>query len=340
MMTQALLGMCMLAGGCTMKPRYGPVPDGMMRKLQSQVRTTQEMGVRRAGGGVAFQAKVDGGPSVTLPLAVNAIVPTLQCWFNGGKKPVPVIFDTGAQVSVIDAETAVQTGIGIVDPTTTNITVLGVLGREKMIAGIISPLSFGSASLTKHLCLVRTHQNETLRLGPLMRERVKMDLIGFDLARQWCRYVTIDYPRHRLTFGFEEEFKPRAGPRVWKIPLVMMGGMPHIVLESRGVRWLALVDTGSAFGVDIDESLAAELGVLKGAKPVPPGSVNTAIGGMKDVKDSGVKLAALKELEGLGATHKNAEVAISPGGPRVGSYFFQHYKVTIDLTRQTLWLER
>ena len=325
---------------CTVTPSYAPVPEAVMRKLEKQVKSPQELGVVHRGRGISYDAKVDGPPSAAVPLAVNSVIPTLRCWLNGSKEPVPLMFDSGAQVSLIDADTAVKCGVGIVDPRTTNITVMGVMGKEKMLAGLFAPLSFGQTQLTKQLCLVRTHQNETRR-GPLFRERVNMDLLGFDMVRQWCRYVTIDYPAHKMIFGFNEDFRPPpAGPRVWKMPLILEGGMPHVVLEARGIRWLSLVDTGSAFGVEIDEGLAAELNLLRNARLVDPGMINTAIGGMADVKETGIKLATLKKLDGLGPTHTDAEIAISPGGARVGSFFFKDYRVTMDLRHQLLWLER
>ena len=326
--------------GCAAKPSYAPVRDAVMRKLEKQVKPAQELGVVQRGRGVSYDAKVEGPPVATVPLAVNSVIPTLRCWINGSKKPTPLMFDSGAQISLIDANTAVKCGIGIVDPRMTSVTVMGVMGKERMLAGLFAPLNFGETQITKQLCLVRIHQNETRR-GPLRKETISMDLLGFDLARQWCRYITIDYPAHKMTFGFKADFKqPVEGSRAWKMPLILEEGMPHVVLESRGIRWLSLVDTGSAFGVEIDEGLAAELDVLRNAKPVDPGMVNTSIGGMADVKEAGIKLAMLKKLDGLGPTHPDAEIAISPGGARVGSFFFKDYRVTMDLKRQVLWLER
>lgn len=325
---------------CAMQPSYTPVPESVMRKLSKQVKSAEELGVVRRGGAIAYDSKVSGGPVATVPIAVNSVIPTLRCWLNGSKKPVALMFDTGAQISLIDAETALHSRVGVVDPRTTNITVMGVMGKEKMLAGLFSPLDFGQSQLTRQLCLIRTHQNQARWMGPLMKEKVSMDLLGFDVVRQWCRYVTVDYRAHTMTFGFKSDFAPPAGPRVWKVPLVLEGGLPTVVLESGGIRWLALVDTGSAFGVEIDESLAAELDVMRNARLVDPGMVNTAIGGMADVNTAGIKVTTLKSLNGLGPVHKDAEIAISPGGARVGSFFFKDYRLTLDLKRQLLWLER
>ncbi len=335
-----LLALAVCLAACTVTPKYAPVPDAVMRNLEKQVKAPAELGVVQRGRGISYDAKVNGAPSVTVQLAVNSVIPTLRCWLNGSTEPTALMFDSGAMVSLIDAETAVKTRMGIVDPRTTNITVMGVMGKERMLAGLFSPLSFGPTQLTKQLCLVRVNQNET-RMGPLMKEKVSMDLLGFDMVRQWCRYVMIDYPAHKMTFGFKEDFTPpKKGSSAWSMPLVMEAGLPNVVLESRGIRWLALVDTGSAFGVEIDEGLAAELDVLRIAKAVKPGMINTAIGGMADVNEVGVKLATLKKLEGLGPPHTDAEIAIAPGGARVGSFFFKDYRLTMDLKRQLLWLER
>jgi hypothetical protein len=327
--------------GCAVKPSYAPVSEASLRKLEMQVKSPEELGITQKGGKISYPSKVEGEPTATVNLAVNSVIPTFRCWLSGSKEPTALMFDTGAQLSLIEADTAIKHGIGIIDPKTTNITVMGVLGKEKMFGGIFSPIDFGRTQITKQLCLVRLHRNETRTLGPFLKERIGMDLLGFDLARQWCKFVTVDYPANKLTFGFNADFKqPPKGPGVWKIPLIFEGGLPHIVLEANGVKWLALVDTGSAFGVEIDESLAAELDLLKSAKPVQSGLINTAIGGMSDAFEAGVRIVNVDQLYGLGPTHRNAEIAISGGGARVGSFFFRDYRTTFDLKNQTLWLER
>ncbi len=338
----ALTALALLCGvGCAVKPSYTPVSEASLRKLEKQVKSSEELGITQKGGKISYPAKVEGEPTATVSLAVNTVIPTFRCWLSGSKEPTALMFDTGAQLSLIEADTAIKHGVGIIDPKTTNITVVGVLGKEKMFGGVFSPLSFGRTQVTRQLCLVRLHRNETRALGPLLRERIGMDLLGFDLPRQWCRFVTVDYPANRLTFGFKENFKsPAKGKGVWKIPLIIESGLPHVVLEANGIRWLALVDTGSAFGVEIDETLAAELDVLKVATPVQPGLINTAIGGMSDASEAGVKISSLKRLNGLGPPHTDAEIAITGGGARVGSFFFQDYRTTFDLKNQTLWLER
>lgn len=329
--------------GCTIKPNYCPVSDAVMRKLGRQIQEPAALGIEQTGAGIAFESFVEGPDVVTVPLARNRLIPTVQCWLNNNPEAVPMMFDTGAQISVIDADTAVANGIGIIDPRTTNITVMGVMGREPMLAGVVAPLSLdeGRSRITKQLCLVRMHRNEARMFGPFMRERVSMDLLGFDVLRQWCRFVTIDYPQARMTFGFKQDFKPpKLAANVWREPLILKNGLPEVVLESRGVRWLALLDTGSAFGVEVNESIAAELGVLRHARPVESGMINASIGGMADVEDTGVKLARVRQIDGLGPALHDVEIAISPGGPRVGSFLLKDYRVTLDLKRQVLWLER
>ena len=120
----------------------------------------------------------------------------------------------------------------------------------------------------------------------------------------------------------------------------MRGGLPWLRLRSRGVEWLAAVDTGSSFGVEVNEVTARKLGILEKAKSIRPGLINAAIGGTVEARDAGVKLARLERLEGLGPVRTDAEVAISPGIPRVGSHFLRDYKATFDLSGSRLWLER
>ena len=48
----------------------------------------------------------------------------------------------------------------------------------------------------------------------------------------------------------------------------------------------------------------------------------------------------LPEISLAGGRYPKAEVDISPGMPRLGSFFLKDYRVTFDFQRKRLWLER
>ena len=322
---------------CEARPGYGPVSSGVMERLEKKSRAPSELGVISIGGRMFFRSDLRAPDETRVKFEADSSIPRITCRLNGGG-PVKMMLDTGSQRTVLDGAVAAANGVDVIKVTEADFTLAGIAGNEKAMVGMLSPLSFASATVDHYPCLIRTHHNQMHR-GPFWTSRIELNLLGFDLPLRLCRFLTVDYIREELVFGFRKDHTPE-GREVRSVPLVVRGGLPWLKLKAGGVEWLAVVDTGSSFGVEVNEDLARKLRILDGARAIRGGLINAAIGGTVEAREAGVKIARLDALEGLGPVQRDAEVAISPGIPRVGSYFLRDYRVTFDLRRKRLWLER
>jgi predicted aspartyl protease len=332
-----MAGMLLTVSGCETQPVYAPVSDGVKETLKKNTRPPGELGVITSGDRIYFQSHLAAPDETRVRFEADSWIPRVQCRLNGGE-PVGMMLDTGSQRTVLDGAVAAENEVKVLDFDTTQFMLAGVVGKEKAMVGLLSPLTIASASISQYPCLIRTHQNAA-HIGLFWREKIDLNLLGFDLPLRLCSHLTVDYPRGEIVFGFRQTFQPASRNCVSE-PLVIHNALPHVRLRVGDVEWLALVDTGSSFGVEVDRHLGARLGIDRNAREIRGGLINAAIGGTVDPKSAGVKLAEVDALQGLGPVHRDAEVAISPGTPRVGSYFLKDYRVTFDLRRKLLWLER
>jgi hypothetical protein len=105
------------------------------------------------------------------------------------------------------------------------------------------------------------------------------------------------------------------------------------------VSWDAIVDTGSCFGVEIDQRLAQRLGQGTGGQAVSGNFVMIGVGGTTTPEKAGVRVITVPRMTTMGSTFSNAQIDVMPGPARIGSFFLQNYRVTFDFRRQLVWLE-
>jgi len=268
---------------------------------------------------------------MTVPFRLVSGTPWIMAGVNGGAE-VPMMLDTGAARLMIHADTAAAHRLTVVRAEEVQVTMLGVIGSEQGRVGLLSPLRIGGWRLEGWPCFIRTHEN---RLGGL---RFPSNILGFDLPLRTCSYLTLDYPRGQATFGFRQPYQPRKGGHRTCAPFKISEGVPFIKLRALGQSWDALVDTGSFNGIEISQTLAVRLGVQDQGEEVK-GLYLMAVGGTVSSKDAGLRTLTLPEISLLGETYSQAQVDISPGPPRVGTFFLKDYRVTFDLRRRLLWLE-
>ena len=332
-----LPGLALALAACEARPGYGPVSPGVMARLEKKSRAPSDLGVISIGGRMFFRSDLKAPDEMRVKFETDSGIPRIGCRLNGGG-PVKMMLDTGSQRTVLDGAVAAANGVDVIKVTEADFTLAGIAGNEKAMVGMLSPLSFANATVDHYPCLIRTHHNQ-VHHGPFWTRSIELNLLGFDLPLRLCRYLTVDYAREELVFGFRSDYAP-AGKVVRSAPLVIRAGLPWVKLKAGAVEWNAVVDTGSSFGVEVHEELAKKLRILEGARAIRSGLINAAIGGTVEARDAGVRIARLEALEGLGPVHRDAEVAISPGIPRVGSHFLRDYRVTFDLKRKRLWLEQ
>ena len=198
-------------------------------------------------------------------------------------------------------------------------------------------LGLGGLEIYNVPLFVRTHKNEYRILGPLLTESLHTDILGINPLRSFVKHVTIDYPRNRLSFSTESSYSPRPNARAVKLKWI--NRLPYVTLSSGGVSWDALIDTGSSFGIEVSRDVASRLGILESSAPVA-GAYHYGIGGSVDTGAADIRQSLLPSLDGLGPTLADVGVGIRPSLNLIGSWFLQHFRMTLDFSRGLLYLER
>lgn len=320
----------LLVTGCGHAPRHGPVSAGMMRKLQSDTISKEEFLHRLSGMDHSIRSALPAS-SVTVPFILQSGTPVIEVT-GPANEPMSMLLDSGAARLVLGAQSAVKAAIPTIDARQVRSTMLGVVGEEKGLVGIVSPLRIGTWSLPAYPCFVRTF--ESLGEGVAY----PANILGIDLPTRYCSYLTIDYRTKQATFGFRQPFRPNSLMKRSSAPFRIQHGVPFINLQAKGVKWTCIIDTGSFNGIEIDEAIAKKLGVQDQGKIVE-GLILVAVGGTVSSDKARLRTVKLPDITLLGGTYKQAEVDISPGIPRVGSFFLKDYRVTFDFRAKRLWLE-
>jgi hypothetical protein len=316
--------------GCSQMSGHGPVSAGTMQKLQSRSITKAEF----IGQLNAMDPNIRSGlPSgkVFLPFDFKSKTPVIKA-AGPDDQALSMLFDTGAARTVLGASTAVKAKVRTIHSQEAMSTMLGVVGNEQGLVGIIRPLRIGSWTLPAYPCFVRLHESFGEGIA------YPSNILGFDLPARYCSQLTFDYPNQRVILSFQESFKLREGMNSASVPFTIEKGVPFVKVQAKGVTWSSLIDTGSFNGIEINEDLAKQLGV-QDQGVVVEGLTLVAVGGMISSDKAKLRTIKLPEIKLLGDTYKNAEVDISPGPPRIGSFFLKDYRVTFDFRTGLLWLE-
>ncbi len=328
----AAVGLC----GCGRSSiHHGSVSRSTLNQLQSQAVTPDQAQSMLRRGHIATGSLTPAGRLMRLPMHKDrAGMPHLEVSLNGNSAE-KLLFDTGATVSVFDANMAIDQDISTVPGVKPQM--LGVMGSEAGMGGILASMSIGPWQLTHVPCVVRL-QRSSSRMG-LLGQNYDISVLGFNLARKYCSFLTLDYPRGYVDFGFGDTFRGATSRHVARSPLQYIHGVPAARVTAGKVSWDAVVDSGSSFGVEIDQALAKKLGHATGGQAVVGNYVMVGVGGAVTPQQAGVRILNLPQLRMLGSTFKNAQVDVMPGPARIGSYFLKDYRITFDFRRQLIWLE-
>ena len=264
---------------------------------------------------------------IALPLRFRAEAPHVTGSINGWR-PLLLLADTGASVCVFDSNIAAATGI---TATGASASLRGVHGRTSAHAGILRTLDAGAWHLENVPCYVRRSTVESLG-GP------GSAILGIDQMRRHFAHVTFDYRRGVLELG-RSSFQPRSS-RATRVPFRMIGGLPVIRVSAGGLAWDAVVDTGSSWGVVIDQTTAARLGQARGGQGLGPGLLLSGVGGSVRADRAGARIIRVPEVSLCGQSYRGAELYVMPGPMRIGSRFWHGTRMTLDFSTNTLWVER
>ncbi len=315
-------------------PVHGPISGRAAMQLEAQT-LKADVAKRKLAGPEALKVEANGAESISLPITWRGGCPYVKARINGAA-PSPVLVDTGASIGALEAKTAIRCKVTMLDPAVLPVSARGIAGEESMRAGF-AELALGDWRMKNTPWLVRTRKMQFRATGAMFAEGFSVDILGMNPLSTVCSFLTVDYRNSRLTLGTTEAYRPETGSL--PIPLVIVDRLPHVRLKCGSASWLALLDTGSSFGIEIPKSVAKQLDVERISVPVL-NDYQIGIGGQLDVQKAGIRVTKLPELEGLGPVLRNQGVAIRPDRALIGSHFLKDYRVTVDFKRNLLYLDR
>ncbi len=321
--------MAVWLAGCAASLPPGPVSISMLRRLEANTIPTADLKKRVAAGEIRFSAAPPPVNTLRVPMKTDGHTIKVTCGING--KNVPLLLDTGASHSLLNAEVAIRHQVSLLHADEYKVKMIGVVGEEQGRVGLLSPLQLGEWGLQSYPCIIRTQQDGYgAGYGP--------SLLGFDLPLRFCSYLTIDFRSSELVFGFRQPVQKTKSARCDSMPFTLSHGTPMVRLRSGNVTWEATVDTGSFNGIEISKEVAQRLGIADAGRAVKGMTVG-GIGGLARAEDLGMRVVTVPHINVGGMDFTGAQIDIAPGSPRIGCFFLKDYRVTFDFRRQLMWLE-
>lgn len=320
---------------CGMEPRAGTraVSSRTLDKLEAGSGSLEELSLRRTPTGYRARGTWGAPSSVEVPMNWKSGLPHVQARVNG--REVEFIIDSGSQGTVLEADTALRCGVRTAKRSEGKLSLTGISGTESALMGVPERVEIGAWHWEGKPCFVRTTQSEISRPGFVGGRRFEINVLGMDVMRRMCSYVTLDYPGAKVTFGFRNAFKPDAGRRSWRAPMVVKDGLAYVRLGDGRSEWMAVVDTGTSSCVEVGPEIAARGGLPQGT--ALPRIFRIGVGASNS--SAAVPVAGIRSLELLGPPLLNVPAVLVPDSAKVGSGLLRRFRVTLDFRRSVLWME-
>jgi predicted aspartyl protease len=286
-----------------------------------------------SGCGMSFAPVAPLNPmaDVAVSLRFRAQAPHVQGSING-RISIPLLLDTGASVSVFEPDVAAFCGL-LPAGGRHRVEIRGVHGNAAASFATMSTLQIGSWRSAGVPCLVCG--TSSFRPGGLGNA-----ILGMDHLRRQCSFETIDFRRGVVELGFSRAYQPPAGAWVTRTPVRWVNGQPFIRVSAGGMSWDAVVDTGSSWGIVIDQSMAARLGQARSGIGMGDHLILSGVGGSMRASQAGARIIRGPDVELCGETHPGAQLYVMPGPKRIGCRFWDGTRMTLDFRTNSLWLER
>ncbi len=311
------------------------VPEKLQKQLQAQAIPASELKMASTGG---LNIRTNSLPPpegvLKVPMYYERGIPHLKVSLNG-QKPKKFMLDTGAAMSVFDAEQAVEYGMRTVPQSRP--TMSGVLEKVPGMGALIPTLQIGTWRVENLPCIIRM-QRTTLGAG-ILKENIGISLLGVNLLSKHCKYATLDFLKEQFEFGFTRSFAGPVRKHSHRASLNMKHGVPTTLLKYGKLSWEAVVDSGSVFGVQLDRRVAEVLGYKNGGWDVGGNYLITGVGGAQTPKEAKVRVLEFKALGLFGSYYPFAQVDVMPGPSRLGTFLLEDYRVTLDFEHNVLWVE-
>jgi len=325
--------LALVAVGCTV--HSVPIPRGQESQLQQHAISGEKLGFHILPGGdkyrlQLFRAQLPEHP-VEVPMdSGTSGLPTIRMSLNHGK-PVRFIADTGAQLSVVEADIALGVKADVFAPAEGTLRVQGIGGEEKAWLARFATAQLGPMEFTDLVTLVR-RESSALRFGGVRIGGFDVNLLGAPILSAFS-FVSFDYRAKRMMFSGSTPFVPSRG--AVRVPMVMRDSLPYVPVQINGRTFSALVDTGARDQLFLNESVVRELGLQTAANT--GGTFKAAgLGGM--IRGRTFRLPIIY----VGEVPVPNVMVDSSGGPwrvRIGSELLERWRTTFDFRNRALWLE-
>ncbi len=268
----------------------------------------------------------DPALDVSAPIRFIADAPHISVQING-RRPQTMLLDTGASVSVFEASVAEANDITPIPNRTTLIR--GIHGSASATQAFIRSLDIGPWHSSGVACYIRTE-------GARRVSGLGSAILGIDHLRRQCSYVTFDYSHARVEIALRQSYQP-AGGQVTRVPFRMVKGLPMIQVSAGGLSWDAVVDTGSSWGIVIDQATAARLGQSSGGAGMGGSMVLSGVGGAVSAQSAGARIIEVGSVNLCGVPLPKTAVYVMPSPKRICSKFWAGTRMTLDFRTSTLW---
>jgi predicted aspartyl protease len=325
--------LALVAAGCTV--RSVPIPSGSEERLRERAISGEKLGFHILPGGEKyrlqlFRAKFPNHP-VEVPMDRSvAGLPTVRMSLNHSK-PVPFVADTGAQLSVVEASTALAVKADVYAPKDGTMRVQGIGGEEKAWLARFSSAKLGPLEFNDLVSIVR-RESSVLRFGGVSVGGFEVNLLGAPVLSAFS-FVSFDYRAKRMMFSGSALFVPSRG--AVRVPMEMRESLPYVPVQINGRNYFALVDTGARDQLFINEQIVRELGLEAAANS--GGTFKAAgLGGM--IRGRTFRLPVFY-LGGVPVPEVIVDSSHGPWKVRIGTELLARWRTTFDFRNHALWLE-
>jgi len=277
-----------------------------------------------------FQAKLPAEPvEVPMERSVSRL-PAVRARLNQ-RQSVPMIVDTGAQLSVIEASRAIAAKAEVFAPSEGTLRVTGVGGDERAWLARFESAQVGPIHFNGLVTVLRRETSQ-VRFGAFPLGRIEVNLLGAPVLGAFS-FVTFDYPAGRIVFSGGTAFVPSRGAQ--RIPLTVRESLPYVTLRIGGRTIPALVDTGARDEIFLNEE------IVRAWKLKPAGHrgrtfTAAGLGGM--ITGTQFKLPLI-HLGDVPVRDVVVDAGAGPWSARVGSELLERWRTTFDFHGGALWLE-
>ena len=322
-----------ILSGCTV--RSVPIAKNSEAQLRARAISGDKLGFHILPGGEKYRLQLFRGNLPTHPIEVLmdrsvAGLPTIRMSLNHSK-PVRFVADTGAQLSVVEADIALAAKADVYAPAEGTLRVQGIGGEERAWLARFESAKLGPMEFGDLVTLLR-REASALRFGGMRVGGFDVNLLGAPVLSAFS-FVTFDYRARRMMFSGYTPFVPSRG--AVRVPLMMRESLPYVPVQINGRTYSALVDTGARDQLFINDQIVRELGLEAAA--TSGGTFKAAgLGGM--IRGRTFKLPVFY-LGGMPVPEVTVDSSGGPWKVRIGSDLLARWRTTFDFRNHALWLE-